>query len=66
MNQRIAIEDAGRKAYQARRNRDEATCRHWTQWAKSAANLDENPTEAYKIFTEAYKDEASYYSTPFR
>lgn len=53
--------DAGRKAGRARKNRDEACARFYTDWLRRALALESNVWSqmAKKAFDEAYTDEAS-------
>lgn len=61
MNQIELIKEAGRKAYSARKQHDEARCRFHTEWARKAARLEENQQDALKAFNEAYKAESELY-----
>lgn len=66
-----AIEQAkenGRKAGLARRNHDEATARHWTEY--QSRYVSAQPVETRKTlveaFNEAYREVATPPFTPFR
>jgi hypothetical protein len=57
LNDRSEYERAGERAGIARSHGDEATAKHWSQWARRAIALEkgEDATTARELFDAGYK-----------
>jgi hypothetical protein len=64
LNSITEYENAGRKAAQARHNRDEATAQFYENWRDRAVALEtpEDRVRARMTYADAYTDEARQYT----
>ena len=63
MDQTDAIRDAGTKAAMNMHYKDHAGSKHWREFGLRMIRLSDDQAAARKVFDDAYKAEASSYSS---
>ena len=63
MDQTTAIKDAGTKAALNAHHKDYAGAKHWREFGTRMIRLADDQAAARKVFDDAYKAEASSYSS---